>query len=133
SAGCGSAMKEYGAWSADLESVSRRVLDVRELLHLHDLAEALGQAPGLPIRTAYQAACHLAHGQRIRLQPRELIAAIPGLTLMEMDEPDMCCGSAGTYNSTRPAMARRLLERKWASVSAVQPDVLITGNPGCHA
>ncbi len=133
SAGCGSAMKEYGAWSEGLAELAARTVDITEFLMNEGLFDELAGAPGLPLTATYHDACHLAHGQGIRIQPRQLVNAIPGLRLAEMPEPDMCCGSAGTYNITQPGMARRLLERKWRNVESVQPQVVITGNPGCHS
>jgi glycolate oxidase iron-sulfur subunit len=79
----------------------------------------------------YQDACHLAHGQRIREAPRQIIRAIPGVELVEMAEPDFCCGSAGIYNLTHPDMAARLLELKMANVEATRAEMVVAPNPGC--
>ena len=87
----------------------------------------------MPMRTtvAYHDACHLAHAQGVRAQPRALLAQIPGLTLVDIAEPDMCCGSAGIYNLVQPEPAAALGERKARHIMALQPDVIATGNPGC--
>jgi glycolate oxidase iron-sulfur subunit len=82
---------------------------------------------------AYHDACHLAHGQKITVAPRELLKAIPGLKLVEIPESDTCCGSAGIYNLTQPEMARKLLERKVDFIEASGASVVATGNPGCMA
>jgi glycolate oxidase iron-sulfur subunit len=134
-AGCGSALKEYGhlfvddaAWHERAVAFSSRVRDITELL------DAIGLGPGLgalPYTITYQDACHLAHAQRITAPPRRLLAQIPGLTVREMDESSLCCGSAGIYNLTQPEMAGRLGARKAERIMEVAPDLVITANPGC--
>jgi glycolate oxidase iron-sulfur subunit len=135
-AGCGSSMKEYGellahdsAWAARARTFSARVRDVSEILA--DVGEP--RAARRPVRAtvAYHDACHLAHAQGIRRQPRDLLAGIPGITLVEIAESDMCCGSAGIYNLVEPEAAAALGERKARHVAAVAPDIIATGNPGC--
>jgi glycolate oxidase iron-sulfur subunit len=132
-AGCGSSMKEWGhlladepAWAERAAALAARVVDVTELL-----ARA-PQAPRHPlrVRVAYHDACHLAHAQRIRAQPRALLAGIPGLELVELDS-DTCCGSAGVHNLLEPESAREIGERKVESVLAVDPELLVSANPGC--
>ncbi|MBD5605638.1 MAG: 4Fe-4S dicluster domain-containing protein [Candidatus Eremiobacteraeota bacterium] len=134
-AGCGSALKEYGhlladepAWAARAAAFSACVRDVTEYLDDIGLAPGLGPLAGT---VTYQEPCHLAHAQRIAAAPRRLLASIPGLTLREMNESSLCCGSAGTYNITQPDMSDRLLARKVDNVRAVAPDVVATANPGC--
>ncbi len=134
SAGCGSTLKEYGSIVGQgLSHVAEAAQDASEFLLAQGLAEALSQAKTAPLRVAYHDACHLAHGQRITQQPRALIAAIPGVELVEIAESALCCGSAGIYNISQPKMARRLLERKWSRIEAARPDIVVSGNPGCHA
>ncbi len=135
-AGCGSSMKEYSEllrddpeWSSRAHAFSARVRDVSELLV--ELGAARAPRHPVPARVAYHDACHLAHGQGIRAQPRELLKGIPGLELVELPEPDVCCGSAGIYNLVQPDAAAALGARKAAHVTAVQPDLVVTGNPGC--
>jgi glycolate oxidase iron-sulfur subunit len=84
-----------------------------------------------PVRVVYQDACHLAHGQGVREQPRAVLAAIPGVQLAEISDPGTCCGSAGTYNLLQPKAARELGERKARSILDAEPDVIATANPGC--
>jgi glycolate oxidase iron-sulfur subunit len=79
----------------------------------------------------YHDACHLAHGQGIRVQPRELLAMIPNIEVVPLTESEMCCGSAGTYNITQPEMAMRLLERKMKNIKQTKAQIVVTGNPGC--
>jgi glycolate oxidase iron-sulfur subunit len=123
SAGCGSFLKEQK---------SGHVQDISEFLLANGLADQLAKTI-LNQKVSYHDACHLAHGQKITSQPRALINAIPGLDFRELPEADMCCGSGGIYNVTQPALARQLLERKWANVVSTGADVIVTGNPGCHA
>jgi glycolate oxidase iron-sulfur subunit len=165
SAGCGSAMKEYGAllaapragggqdgtvqdgtvqdgtvqdgtaagWAARADAISGQVRDLSEFL-----VELFGQAGGpraarheLPVTAAYHDACHLAHAQRIRQQPRDLLHAIPGLEVAEVGDGGTCCGSAGVYNLLQPEAARELGERKAAAVRATGASLVVSANPGC--
>jgi glycolate oxidase iron-sulfur subunit len=137
SAGCGSAMKEYGVlladdpfWSTRAQSFSARVRDVMEVV-----AELEVQPPwrlhSLPVRVAYHDACHLAHAQGIRLQPRAVLRSIPDLELVDLQESDVCCGSAGIYNLVAPRAADELGARKGANVIASGAELLTAGNGGC--
>jgi glycolate oxidase iron-sulfur subunit len=85
----------------------------------------------VPIRAVYDDPCHLLHGQKIRQQPRALLHQIPELHLLDLPESDWCCGSAGTYNLLHPKTAQALLDRKMTHIAALQPQLIITGNPGC--
>jgi glycolate oxidase iron-sulfur subunit len=85
----------------------------------------------VPLRVAYHDACHLAHGQRVREQPRRLLRQIPGLELVDLAEAELCCGSAGIYNLLQPEAARDLGDRKASHVGAARPDLVVSGNPGC--
>jgi len=125
-AGCGSAMKEYGHWVREASGLAARTRDVTELLV--DAELPLGR---LELCVTYHDPCHLAHGQRVRAQPRALLQRIPGLRLVELAESDLCCGSAGVYNIFEPAIARQLQELKVARIAASGARVVATGNPGC--
>jgi len=134
-AGCGANLKEYGwllkdtAWAERGERFSARVKDAAEYL-----AEVgLATAPG-PVRAtvAYDDPCHLIHGQKISAQPRELLGAIPELTVVPLVEADWCCGSAGTYNVTQPDLARRLGHRKAQHIMRSGAALVVTANPGCQ-
>lgn len=134
-AGCGSALKEYGhllkddpQWAARAAAFSARVRDVLEFLDEIGLADDMGSVDAI---VTYQDPCHLAHAQRITAAPRNLLRKIPGLTLREMNESSVCCGSAGIYNVTQPAMAKRLGRRKAENAVATQADIVATANPGC--
>ncbi len=136
SAGCGSTIKEYGHLmdgQSSAEAFAKRTFDVSEFLLANGLIEALQSAKGLNQTATYHDACHLAHGQKIVSQPRELISAIPNLKLVPLNEADMCCGSAGIYNVTQPEMARKLLERKYDNIAQTGASIVATGNPGCHS
>ena len=135
SAGCGSSLKEYPRLLRDdpdyaerAERFSARVRDISELLV--ELGPVAQRHP-LPVEVAYHDACHLSHGQGIRSQPRELLRAIPGLELREINQGELCCGSAGVYNLLQPQAAREIGDRKAANVSATGARLLVTANPGC--
>lgn len=135
-AGCGSALKEYAeifaedvAWARRAESFSAKVRDITELLDELGIPEA---TRAVDKTITYQEPCHLAHAQRITRAPRRLLAKIPGLKLVEMRESSLCCGSAGIYNLTQPAMAARLQTRKIANVLATGAQTVLTANPGCE-
>jgi glycolate oxidase iron-sulfur subunit len=85
----------------------------------------------IELKVAYHDACHLAHAQQVRSQPRQLLRSIPGLTLVEPAEWELCCGSAGIYNLTRPEAAGELGARKAANLLATEADVIAAANPGC--
>jgi glycolate oxidase iron-sulfur subunit len=127
-AGCGSALKEYGHWLPDdaARSFAERVRDVSEVLADRDLP-----LRAMPQTVTYHDACHLVHGQKIRAQPRELLRRIPGLTLVDLPDSELCCGSAGVYNLLEPEMAGELGRRKAACIRETGARVVTAGNPGC--
>jgi len=134
-AGCGAAMKEYGhllrddpAYREKAESFSARVKDSGEFLAGLGI---VGKLRTLEMTVTYQDPCHLAHGQRVRAQPRQLLQMIPGLKLTEMEGADRCCGSAGIYNLTHSEMSQHLLKEKMQSVAATGAEVIVAPNPGC--
>jgi glycolate oxidase iron-sulfur subunit len=134
-AGCGSAMKEYRhlldddpAWAARAAEFSAKVRDVSELL-----AELQPNAPRhpVPLTIAYHDACHLAHAQAVRAQPRALLSGIPALAVVEPDEWEICCGSAGLYNLLVPQAAAELGRRKAENLLATGASAIVAGNAGC--
>ena len=133
-AGCGATMKEYGhlfkgePYAEKAAAFSALVKDAAEFLA--DLG-LVGQLGRLEMTVTYQDPCHLVHGQKVRAQPRRLLAAIPGLTLVEMDAADRCCGSAGIYNITHPEMSQTLLEEKMAAIARTKAPAVVAPNPGC--
>jgi glycolate oxidase iron-sulfur subunit len=140
SAGCGAMMKEWEHWVGGVGDLSGRVRDVSEILAMHPLrgtgaeggpTTGGGSSAGRPVRVAWHDACHLAHGQGVRREPRQLLAQIPGIELVPLADSDACCGSAGTYNLLEPEMAARLGERKVSRIRESGADVIATGNMGC--
>jgi glycolate oxidase iron-sulfur subunit len=134
-AGCGSTLKEYGhllkndpEWATRAAAFSERVRDVLEFLDEIGPSTDMGEVNAV---VTYQDPCHLAHAQRITAAPRRLLRQIPGLTLREMNESSVCCGSAGIYNITQPEMAKRLGRRKADNAVATQAEIVATANPGC--
>jgi glycolate oxidase iron-sulfur subunit len=134
-AGCGAMLKEYAELLADDPEYAARARefsemtgDISEFLASIGLNPYMGQVNAV---ATYQDSCHLAHGQGIRKLPRQLLAAVPGLTLREMASSDVCCGSAGVYNVVHSEMAMRILARKMESVNAAGAGIIATANPGC--
>jgi glycolate oxidase iron-sulfur subunit len=133
-AGCGAMMREYGRW---LEADPHYANAAKRLaLKVRDVSELLAAVPLAPkhaihARVAYHDACHLAHGQGVRSEPRALLRSVPGLELVELSDGELCCGSAGTYNLTEPEMAWRLGARKADAVLASRAEMVAAGNPGC--
>ena len=82
-------------------------------------------------RVTYHEACHLCHAQGVTKEPRKMIESVPGVELVEMNEADWCCGSAGVYNLTHPERAEKILERKMGNATATRAEIVVTGNPGC--
>lgn len=132
-AGCGSMLKDYGHhWPGDgqpqRDALAHKVKDVSEFLDELGLVRPRGE---VNVTATYHDACHLAHAQCVSEAPRNLLAQVPGLKLVDLPESTMCCGAAGTYNLTEPEMAQRLSRRKMENVKATSARVCITGNAGC--
>ena len=134
-AGCGSGMKDYAHlladdpdWAERAAAFSEKVKDVSELLAGHE--PRVVRHP-IKLKVAYHDACHLAHAQGVRDEPRELLRSIPDLELVEPDEWQICCGSAGIYNLVQPEAAAKLGQRKADNLAATEPDAIAAGNPGC--
>ncbi len=133
--GCGSTLKEYDellehdpSYAGKAREFKRRMKDVNEFLASIELNRNMGR---LPYTITYQDSCHLSHGQKIKAAPRSLLRAVPGLIFKEMPNSDLCCGSAGIYNVVHNDMAMAVLEKKMSYVNMVNPDVIVTANPGC--
>ncbi len=139
-AGCGAGLKEYPMIvhglpdEAQARAFAAKVKDISEYL-----AELLNEgilAPMMPVSKpltiAYHDACHLAHAQGVRAAPRQLLKAISGVSILEVPEGDLCCGSAGTYNLEQPELASQLGERKAKNILSTAPDLIASGNIGCH-
>lgn len=134
-AGCGSTLKEYGELLEDLPEYAEKarqfsglMRDITEFLSGLELNRKMGRVDAV---VTYQDSCHLAHGQHIRQSPRQLLAAVPGVTFREMAGSDICCGSAGIYNVVQNEMAMQILKHKMETVNATQAEIIATANPGC--
>src|SRR3954454_20945119 len=134
-AGCGSAMKDYGhvlrddpAWAERAAAFSAKVRDVTEFLAG---VEPRAERRPLEMVVAYHDACHLAHAQGVRGEPRDLLRAIPGLELREPAEWELCCGSAGVYNLLKREPAAALGERKARNLLDTGAQAIAAANPGC--
>jgi glycolate oxidase iron-sulfur subunit len=134
-AGCGSTLKEYHEllehhpdYAEKARRFSSLMKDVTEFLGSIEINTEMGP---VPITVTYQDSCHLAHGQKVRVQPRRLLLAVPGLQFREMPLSDLCCGSAGIYNVVENEMAMAVLEKKMQDVNSTNAEVIATANPGC--
>jgi len=123
SAGCGAHLKDF------YPELKGRVKDLSEWLAEVGLPEAKRD---VKLRVTYQDACHLAHAQRIKKQPRELIRSLPGVDWIEMRHADICCGAAGMYSTLEAKMSNRILQEKLDDLTATGADVVAVANPGCQ-
>jgi glycolate oxidase iron-sulfur subunit len=123
SAGCSSHLKDF------YPELQGRVKDLSEWLAEIGLPTPKRE---VKLRVTYQDACHLAHAQRIKKQPRDLIRSVPGVELVEMRHPDICCGAAGLYSTLEPAMSARILAEKIDDVMSTEAELVVSGNPGCQ-
>ncbi|MDB4676867.1 glycolate oxidase subunit GlcF [bacterium] len=135
-AGCGSGMDEYPLILKGTKDEAKAVAFSQQVCDVSLFLNRLGDLPEVPDsgtkkRVAYHDACHLANAQGVREEPRALLRMIPGVTVMEIADAHLCCGSAGTYNIDQPAIADDLGKSKIESVLATQPDLIATGNIGC--
>jgi len=132
-AGCGAMLKDYAhILPADIHDDATRF--VAKVKDISEFLVALGPIPprnAIPLKVAYHDACHLCHGQQIRSQPRALLSMIPGLELVPLEESEICCGAAGTYNLSQPEMSERLGRRKMDHIEATGARMVVTGNVGC--
>ena len=131
SAGCGSTMKEYGELlegDETAEELAHKTRDIHELLAEYGFEPPSGKIDG---KVVFQDPCHLLSTQRISEAPREILRSIPGIELVEMQEPTVCCGSAGTYSIAQREMSQRLGDRKARNIIDAGADYMATGNPGC--
>ena len=134
-AGCGSGMHEYGLlfagtmYEVPARAFADKVQDISAFLAYLGIEEPPALAE--PLTVAYHDACHLSHAQGIRSQPRALLAKIPNLTVVEIPEGELCCGSAGTYNLEQPELAAEIGERKARNIVSTHADAVVAGNIGC--
>jgi glycolate oxidase iron-sulfur subunit len=134
-AGCGAMLKDYTHLLHGTPRAAAGAKFQATVRDIHEFLMELGPVPPthpLPIKATYHDACHLCHAQRVREQPRKLLAMIPGLELVPLAESELCCGAAGSYNLTQPEMAERLGRRKAANIRATGARAVFTGNVGCQ-
>jgi glycolate oxidase iron-sulfur subunit len=127
--GCGAFMADYGMLlgTPEAHAFGARVRDYSTLVEGGDLQAANHE----PIRVAYQDSCHLRNGQKVVLEPRALLASLPGVELVDLPSAGRCCGAAGTYALMRPADSGRFLDAKLGEIEQAGVDVIVSGNPGC--
>ena len=137
-AGCGHTLKEYGHILADdpeyaqkAQLFASKVKDVQEFLSEIELTAELHPITSEELTVVYQDACHLLHGQKISLQPRQLLRKIPGIKLREPLDAALCCGSAGIYNMLQPETAEELGKQKVNNLINTGADLIASPNPGC--
>ena len=123
SAGCASHLKDF------YQGLGPKTRDLFEFLAEAGLPEPVRE---VKVRVTYQDPCHLAHAQRITQQPRDLLRAVPGVEFVEMPHAEICCGSAGIYSALEPAMSTRILAEKMDNLLSIEPELVVTANPGCQ-
>jgi glycolate oxidase iron-sulfur subunit len=134
-AGCGSTMKDYGYLLRDDPEYAERATEfsskVRDISEFLEEIGSVTERHALPVTAAYHDACHLAHAQGVRSQPRRQLKSIPGMDIKEIREAEICCGSAGIYNMVEPEPAAALGERKANNILKTGAQMIVTSNPGC--
>ncbi len=137
--GCGSHLRHYGhllendpAYASRAKLWDTKLKDIHEFLTEIKLRTPTAQPFPEPTKVTYHDSCHLTHGQKVTLQPREIIDLIPGLERIELPEANWCCGSAGVYSITQPDQSQLLLDRKAKHIQSTGATILLTANPGCH-
>jgi glycolate oxidase iron-sulfur subunit len=132
-AGCGAMLKDYHHVlpPAEHDRAARFVAKVKDVSEFLDQLGLIPPPRSIARKATYHDACHLCHAQKVRAQPRALLEAIPGLELVPLDESEICCGAAGTYNLTQPEMSARLGLRKMDHIDRTGADLVLTGNVGC--
>lgn len=136
-AGCGSHLKHFSNLLGSDPDYRERAAEwdskVRDISQwLVEIGFRRPESTGEPVRATYHEACHLCHGQGISRQPREVLKAVPGLELVELENATHCCGSAGVYNITQPEQAAKLQSEKVACIAKTGASLVATANPGCH-
>lgn len=126
---CGATLKKYEEMVPNLKGFSEKVYDISEFL-VNVVGLRVGKKPVKGIVT-YHDPCHLARGQGVTTSPRKILKSIPGLTFVEMEEADRCCGGAGTFNVMHYDLSMRILDRKIKNIQNVNPNFLATGCPAC--
>lgn len=132
SAGCGTALRELGAWiPGEGDALASLTRDVTKFLFDVGMRPPAVPSQAERLRVCYDDPCHLVHSQGVSLEPRALLRALPGVELIEHADPSRCCGAAGIYNLTHPEMSKEILAAKMDTLALADPDLIVTGNPGC--
>ena len=137
-AGCGHTLKEYGhilqddpEYKEKAEAFAAKVKDAQEFLVNVGMTAKLSPLTDKPLNLVYQDACHLLHGQKISVQPRQMLRQIPGVKLSEPIDAALCCGSAGVYNMLQPEIAEELGQQKVQNLLNTGAELIASANPGC--
>lgn len=132
-AGCGAMLKDYAHVlpPAEHDRAARFVARVKDVSEFLVALGPIAPKHSVEATATYHDACHLCHAQQVRSQPRALLGLIPGLKLVPLEESEICCGAAGTYNLTQPEMSERLGRRKMDNIEATGAELVVTGNVGC--
>lgn len=132
--GCGTTVKDYGHmlrldpdYAEKAATISALAKDITEYLSSRELVPS---DKGANLKLAYHSACSLQHGQKVKDEPKQLLANV-GFNVVDIPEGHLCCGSAGTYNILQSEIAGQLKERKLRNISRVKPDLITAGNIGC--
>lgn len=132
SAGCGTALRELGAWiPGEGDALAALSCDVTVFLARVGMRPPSAPKVARVLRVCYDDPCHLVHSQGVSVEPRTLLRALPGIELIDYSEPARCCGAAGIYNLTQPEMSHEILDVKMDTLADADPDVIASGNPGC--
>ncbi len=134
-AGCGAALSEYGELLPGEERAAgfaARIADVSAFLERSGFEPPAAGPAEAPLRTVYDAPCHLFHAQQVREEPLRILASLPGVELLTVRDAERCCGSAGIYNISRHETSMEILDRKMAEIAPARPDCIATGNIGCQ-
>lgn len=134
-AGCGSMLHDLPrvADELSLDDATVRRLGERAV-DFHAFAATLSWPETMqpvPMRVAVDPACHLLHAQRVRDEPLELLARVPGLEIVPHEEAELCCGAAGSYVLGQPELSDQIGERKARHLIASGAEAVLTANVGC--
>jgi glycolate oxidase iron-sulfur subunit len=132
--GCGTTVKDYGFMFRDDPKLAKKAAAIsaltRDVTELMSEIGLMAQAHPTGRRVAYHSACSLQHGQKVRLEPKQLLKDA-GFAVLDPPEEHLCCGSAGTYNLLQPEIAARLRDRKITNLESLSPELIAAGNIGC--
>jgi L-lactate dehydrogenase complex protein LldE len=114
---------------AAAESLADKTFELTAFLR--DVMQFVPAPPALPVNATYHDACAGLRELGVKQQPRALLAAVPGLTLTEMTDPELCCGFGGTFCVKYPEISTRMVSDKTADIVATGSELLLAGDLGC--